>query len=452
MGEVEDGLFPSGSAPLRGRAGSGSSAIRSVENVSDGRGWVFVYVLFVNFFMTADYSVFPAAINIVKDELELSDTEIGGLGSTVYFGLMLGSVCAGPLLSWNPHRCVQLALLASGCSTLLTAIAWNKAMLFAARFLVGVMHAPMYVYASVWVDNFAPTGVETRWMGMLSTIGPLGNLASYAITATMVFGLNLSWRFAFGYICVIVFGSAFALSLVPRELWQAQDTSGAHHGAGGFRALAPYASFWLLCLVPCCAYYSSCGAQYWAERMLIHHGVPEKEAPLKFLTVGILGPTAGMALGGPLIDCFGGYRQRKRAMMFCLVCIFCSFPFGPSLLYPDDVDTLMGAVLCSMFFFGLVLPAVTGLVMDSVPLHQKPHASAVFGILIDSLGFMLAPTVMGAATQAWGIESGWRMGFWPALGSPLLLIGAMMWEWESPPFDASDSETEDFGESGRLRE
>merc|ERR1719421_110204 len=244
----------------------------------------------------------------------------------------------------------------------MTSIAWSKEMVFCARFLVGLMHAPMYVYASVWVDTFAPSGSETRWMGVLSTIGPVGNLFSYGVTA---------------------------------------------------------------CLVPCCGYYASCGAQYWAEDMLIHMGVPEKEAPYKFLTVGVLGPTLGMAVSGPLFDCLGGYRNRRRTMWFCAAFIFLTFPCAPWLLFSEEVDSLMTAVLYSMFLFGLVIPPMQGLVMDSVPAHQKPHASAVYGFLTDALGFMLAPSLIGVATDWWGIAVGWRWGFYPALFSPWILLAAL---------------------------
>merc|ERR1719281_1138442 len=339
---------------------------------------------------------------------------------------MFGSLASGPLLSYKPQRVVQLSLLGSAAATFLSAIAWSKQVLFCARFLVGFMHSPMYVYASVWVDTFAPSGSETRWMGVLSTIGPVGNLFSYGVTAFLVFGLNLSWRCSFFYIGCIVAACAAGCDAVPARLWQTDEHSAAsHHGCSGFSALRPYTSFWLLCLVPCCGYYASCGAQYWAEDMLIHMGVPEKEAPYKFLTVGVLGPTLGMAVSGPLFDCLGGYRNRRRTMWFCAAFIFLTFPCAPWLLFSEEVDSLMTAVLYSMFLFGLVIPPMQGLVMDSVPAYQKPHASAVYGFLTDALGFMLAPSLIGVATDWWGIAVGWRWGFYPALFSPWILLAAL---------------------------
>jgi MFS family permease len=394
----------------------------------DSRRMTFAFLLFTNFWMTADYSVFPAALGFVKSDLQLTDQEMGYAGSLVYTGLMFGSIAAGPLLSFKPQLVVQLGLFGSAASTLLTAVAWSKRVVFFARFLVGVMHAPMYVYASVWVDTFAPTGTETRWMGILSTVGPVGNLFSYAVTAFLVFGLDLSWRCSFGYIAVIVTVCAVGVGAVPARLFKVDEHSGSAHGCSGFVALRPYVPFWLLCLVPCCGYYASCGAQYWAEDMLIHMGVPEREAPYKFLTIGVLGPTLGMAVSGPLFDCLGGYRNRRRCMWVCAAFIFLTFPCAPWLLYGEDVDSMMGAVLYAMFLFGLVIPPIQGLVMDSVPANQKPHASAVYGFLTDALGFMLAPSVIGVATDWWGIETGWRWAFYPALCSPWILLAVISLE------------------------
>merc|ERR1712118_579878 len=98
-------------------------------------------------------------------------------------------------------------------------------------------------------------------------------------------------------------------------------------------------------------------------------------------------------------------------MWFCAAFIFLTFPCASWLLFSEEVDSLMTAVLYSMFLFGLVIPPMGGLVMDSVPAHQKPHASAVYGFLTDALGFMLAPSLIGVATDWWGIAVGWRWGF-----------------------------------------
>jgi MFS family permease len=61
-------------------------------HVNDLRIQAFVALLLADFFLTADYSVFPAAVLQVTEEMHLTNVQMGLLGTLVYAGLTISSV------------------------------------------------------------------------------------------------------------------------------------------------------------------------------------------------------------------------------------------------------------------------------------------------------------------------------------------------------------------------
>ena len=53
-----------------------------------------------------DQGTFPALNTTLKEEFDLSNIEIGSLGSLVYFGAFAGSAIAIPLFDYLPTRLV----------------------------------------------------------------------------------------------------------------------------------------------------------------------------------------------------------------------------------------------------------------------------------------------------------------------------------------------------------
>jgi MFS family permease len=392
---------------------------------NDLRIQAFVALLLADFFLTADYSVFPAAVLQVSEELNLTHVQMGALGTLVYAGLTISSVVSPFLLTRveNPWQVLSWALYFSAATAVACAFAPNWYFLAAARFAVGLAHGPMYVFFPVWVNAAAGDGYETRWMGLLQAVGPISNIVCYASTSVLLY-LHISWRVAFLVLGVGTFASALGLSVIPRSSWIVNERSdGVVRGLWSFGY-----SFWALVLFGAAAYFAACGAEYWAQPALVYLGADVRQAPLGFLTVGVAGPGLGTWFGAHCADTLGGYRKRHLALWFCMAMVGFTFLAAPLIFVPQTVTQALAGAIWALFCGSAVMPALNGLILESVGEESRMAASGGFGLVTTAIGLTLAPMTSGFASDRGGNPLwGWRIAFFPWVLLGPLLISSIIW-------------------------
>jgi MFS family permease len=393
----------------------------------DLRIQAFVALLLADFFLTADYSVFPAAVLQVSEELKLTHVQMGLLGTLVYAGLTISSVVSPFLLTRvdSPWPVLSWALVLSAGAAVACAFAPNWYFLAAARFAVGLAHGPMYVFFPVWVNAAAGDGYETRWMGLLQAVGPISNIVCYAGTS-MLLHINLSWRVMFLALGAGTFATTLVLSAIPRNVWTV--TARSDRVVRGMWSFG-YA-FWALVIFGAAAYFAACGAEYWAQPALVYLGADVKMAPMGFLAVGVAGPGFGTWFGAHCADQLGGYRKRHLALWFCMAMVGFTFLATPLIFFPQSVTQALGGAIWALFCGSAVMPALNGLILESVKEDGRIAASGGFGLVTTAIGLTLAPMTSGFASDRGGNPLwGWRIAFFPwVLLGPLLISSVIYYE------------------------
>jgi MFS family permease len=124
----------------------------------------------------------------------------------------------------------------------------------------------------------------------------------------------------------------------------------------------------------------------------------------------------GMVSGGPLFDYFGGYRNESRTRLLCMVISLTAVLGSPMMLYPSTPTVFLVAVAGNAAIIGMILPALMGSMINSVPQRMRSLASGVYGTICSFLGFQLAPIVVGFAADYTGnIMMGWRLAVGPCI-------------------------------------
>ena len=72
----------------------------------------FLVVLYLNLIINFDHGVMPAGAIAIKEELEVSNTEYGLLGSIVFAGLVLGSLAATFVFNSVNTKAVLITVMA----------------------------------------------------------------------------------------------------------------------------------------------------------------------------------------------------------------------------------------------------------------------------------------------------------------------------------------------------
>ena len=387
----------------------------------------------------ADYGVVPAVQRVMQKDLELTDTWSGLMGSIAFTSCAIFSPIVGFMLSPPTHaRSIIFAgVVLSFVGELLTALSYDPLTLVAVRFLVGIAHTPDYVYLPIWCDRNAPDGEETRWMALLQTCGPIGNIIGYAITSYAVYNLGYSWRVAIsglGIFVLLIGSNTFCMSAEDWAGQRPRTRTNTDEEKLSFCAdvskLLSYLDFWLITLSSGLFYLVGTAAEFWSIRLLSCEACfgedawSEASASRGFLIGVTVGPIIGMISGGPLFDYFGGYRNESRTRFICMVISCCSLLGTPFMLYPPTPLAFLVSVSGMAGIIGMIMPALTGSMINSVPTHMRALASGMYGSICNVIGFQMAPIVVGFASDyASNILVGWRLAMAPCLFlAPIFLI------------------------------
>jgi len=185
---------------VRSNAGC-ETVVQAEEEAATNRGWMFFIICVLQMLANFDSGVLPATLSHVQTSFTppISDADAGVMGSLLYIGLMLSCPMSGYLLTVYRNQRIIIcgAILMNALAVLAMALAPSAWYLYVSRFFIGFLQAPIFIYAPVWVDEFAPPESMTLWVSLLQANVALGIMLGYLSGSIAVtnFGPN-AWRFA----------------------------------------------------------------------------------------------------------------------------------------------------------------------------------------------------------------------------------------------------------------
>lgn len=164
-------------------------------------------------FMSYDSGATSASLDTLqKMGLELSETDIGVMGSVDKFGQMLFSMVWGRLLQLFPTKILLVsALITNAFFSFLFGVVFNKYLMIFAKFMQGSTESLQGVWGTVWTLANAPEDKKTQWMGLGGIAAGLGNGVGTAIAGfTTANGLPYSVAYIFQASVLALFWAAMA--------------------------------------------------------------------------------------------------------------------------------------------------------------------------------------------------------------------------------------------------
>lgn len=184
LGSDRETVAPS--SPLRNR-GLASLEVEDDSGEEDAapQGTTRIYFtlcLGVQMFMSYDGGATPATLDIIKEELNMTQTEIGMLGSLDKVGQTIFSVAWGRALQILPTKWLLVAsLLTNALFSLLFGLVMHKHLMFTCKFMQGSTEALQGVWGTVWTLSNAPAKQRSTWMGLGAIAAGLGNGVGTAV-------------------------------------------------------------------------------------------------------------------------------------------------------------------------------------------------------------------------------------------------------------------------------
>jgi MFS family permease len=390
--------------------------------------WCLFLLTGLNLFNYLDRYVLSAVLTPLKDELSLSDGQLGRL-STAF---MIGYFVSCPFFGYLGDRMKRKWLIAAGVlvwslATIKTGFATGFVSLLFARILVGLGEASYATISpSLISDTFRPER-RNNALTIFYVAIPVGSALGYIVGGTL--SDSLGWRHAFWWAGLP--GLLLALTLLPfREPKRGQmDAKGGAELSHG--QLPKWSDVLHLFKIPeynlTCwgytAYSFALGAYaYWGPSFLHRvHNLSNKDASLFFGGVLVVAGLVGTLAGGFLATALQKRYASGYAWMLALSTML-TVPVSLIAFWSTDVRTSEICLGLAMLFAFLPTGPVNTLILETVPSKLRASAMALSIFLIHMFGDMWSPEIVGHLADMWG-------DLRPAISilPGAFLVGAIVW-------------------------
>jgi MFS transporter, Spinster family, sphingosine-1-phosphate transporter len=329
-----------------------------------------------NVLINMDHGIIPAATREIMLDMDISEFELGLLGSLVYLGLVAGSITASMTFQkYSAKRILLFTGFGNVISLFIFPTSSNLFFLCMSRICTGYFQVFFVIYFPVWIDIHGKE-MRTKWLTVLQMSVVIGIFLGYAVTAMFV--QFLSWHASF-YLQIMMLIACLTRFVIFKE----EDVSAGSHQDSASSSLTFDAEDHVLPAIPStmfiatetnqdysladsspttpnnglidedtlsgspeknrptlkknlrvlwkneiyryemlsltCLYFVVTGLQFWVSdywRIVLH--VEKETVFLVFSMITCTGPTLGVVLGGLILDKFGGYTG-KHAVDFILI-------------------------------------------------------------------------------------------------------------------------------------
>ena len=183
------------------------------------RKLIFILICLINILINCDHGAIPAGTKELKEAKNLSNMQLGSIGSLVYLGLVLGSISGGYIFSNYASKWVVINSLIASCIFLyfFTVSDFWETLAFC-RVGCGFFQVFCYIYFPIWVDQYGVNNTQTLWLTFLQLGVPIGTMLGYLTEAFSIKHFN-AWQGAFyiQIICILI--SSVILFITPDKFF-----------------------------------------------------------------------------------------------------------------------------------------------------------------------------------------------------------------------------------------
>lgn len=390
-----------------------------------GSRYLFILILLLMLVSTinvADKELLAPVADAVKADLNMQDTQLGLVRSSVFLAALIGQIFWGPLSDrWVRKNIIVIGTLIWSSVTWLTAFVGSFPQLLAARAGMSVAEGCFNPSAYALITDSVPKQRQGLVLGLMSLTYPVGTAA--ALILASLIGTQ-RWRQPFVIYGIVGIILGVLVLLVVREpkrggmeeaVVASQGDYTGRFSFGEFRKVLRIPSLLFVFGLDTCQASVNWSIAFWAPTYLTrYHIAANAEAAALALLPAILGFVLGALLGGWLID---RLRHRTERAPVWVALISMSGGLVMALVVFNLFN--LAAVMTAAFFLGvisyMVLPAVSVTMFSIVPPETKATTISTSNIILNLVIAVLS-LLIGILSDA----SGLRLAFG---GVVLLMFG-----------------------------
>jgi MFS family permease len=343
--------------------------------------------------------VVPILFPAIRQELGLSDTELGLVGGPAFSLIYaLTSLVFGYAADRYPRKyLIALGLVLWSLATAAGGLANGFWSLFFARFFTGVGEASLYPCALSLIGERFPAAGRGRALGIFG--------AAAAIGGGLGVGLGGHLSQVLGFRDVFFWYGAVGLLCLPLLLWLREpprDVAAQRESPWlAIRATIADKRLRLVWLCGTLAMASAQGFAAWGPSYFVRGEVLDvAQAGALFGISALIGGILGGVLGGAAAD------RRSKAVVggeldvAALGALASAVLIGVTLTAPRNLAAATGVVV-SLAIYGL-FPGLLAAMLSLTPAHRHGIAGALNTLFVGGVGAAFGPFVVGAASDATG--------------------------------------------------
>lgn len=358
----------------------------------------------------ADKELMAPVVDAVKLDLQMNDTQVGAVRSSVFLAALLGMFFWGPLSDrWVRKYVIAIGAILWSAITWLTSLVTAFPQLLVARASMSFAEGCFNPSAYALITDAVPKKRHGLILGLMSLTYPVGT--AMALVVVSVIGANL-WRVPFRIYGIIGLILGVLVLLIVREPPRGASEEAVMAGEGmyagrfsfqEFRLALRQRSLLLAFGLDACQASVNWGFAFWAPTYLTRYRIaPNPEVAALALLPAILGFVLGALLGGWMID-----RLRRRSRLAPVWVALMAMGGGLVMALLVFNIFQLGALMAAAFFLGLVtymvMPAVNIIMFSVVPPETKATTIATSNIILNLVVAVLS-LLIGIMSDAAGLR------------------------------------------------
>ena len=147
-----------------------------------------IFLCVLNCLINFDHGAIPAALKKISVDLNIGEGKLGGLGSLIFVGLVLGSFTASKLfylLEYKTIICCSLALNSISL-WMLTQFCDVYMIMGFSRLVAGFAQIFITLYLPLYIDTFIEENKKANYMPLASLSALVGTIIGYALTSVII--------------------------------------------------------------------------------------------------------------------------------------------------------------------------------------------------------------------------------------------------------------------------
>ena len=376
--------------------------VRSGPNAA----WILILLLLANVFNYADRAVLGIAIEPIRKELMLSDTQISVISGFAFslFFLIAGLAIARWVDRGNRRLILALGVGLWSAATAATTFTYDFYSLAATRVFVGIGEAVVFPVALSLLADLYPGPKLTRSVSIFQASSGVGIMVGSVLAG--VLAATLGWRPMFeifgGAGIALVVLIALTMRPTPRTVVAgaaSQDRSGL---LSAIRAILAVPGIGLLALGYGASNMVLACLPVWGPAFLLRsHGVKLEEVGALVGGPAVIGGIAGGITAGLLASrLIQRSGNRWAGLIVPIVALPLAIPAYAAFLFAPALPVaLVGVGVMNLLLSSGLGPCVA-LAVSLVPATRRGVTSTLMLIVQNLLAFALGPLMIGVASDA----------------------------------------------------